>query len=526
MSLAPRITTRVMNLGDLLTQAARRLPDAPGLIQGDRVWTWREMNARADALAHGMAGLGLGPGDRILVQARNGSRMWETFWAVLKLGAVWVPMNFRGHPRDVAHCAAHSEARAIFHDAEFAAHADVARENGCEHVIVLDGPARAGGHVHDALIEPHLGRTFPAAPVDRDDPCWFFFTSGTTGKPKAAVLAHGQMAFVVANHLADLMPGMTERDASLVVAPLSHGAGINQLVATARGTATILTEGARFDPEEVFRLIARHRVSNMFTVPTILQTLATHPAADRHDHSSLRHVIYAGAPMLRQHQKQALTKLGPCLVQYFGLGEVTGNITVLPPHAHSTDDAAMPVGSCGYARTGMEVSIQSEDGTPLAAGEIGEICAMGPAVFNGYWKNDAANAEAFRDGWFRTGDLGYLDERGYLFITGRSSDMFISGGSNIYPLEIENAIATHPAIAEACVLGLPDPDWGERGVAVVSLVAGATLAEGELAAFLKDRLAAYKIPREVVVVDAIPKSGYGKITKKLVREMLEARTPA
>ncbi len=522
MKVPERVSTRVMNLGDLLTHTARRLPDAPGLVHGDRSWTWSEVNARVDALAHALSAMGIGKGDCILVQARNSVPMFETLFATLKLGAVWVPMNFRGHPGDVAHPASHTRARLIFHDAEFAGHADVALQNGCETTICLTGTPRSGEKGHAELIAAHAGRTFRSATVDRDDPCWLFLTSGTTGLPKAAVLSHGQMAFVVTSHLADLMPGMSERDASLVVAPLSHGAGVNQLILVARGVPTILTTGARFDPEEVFALIERHRVSNMFTVPTILTSLASHEAAERHDHRSLRYVIYAGAPMLRQHQKLALGKLGNCLVQYFGLGEVTGNITVLPPHLHSVNDAEMAVGSCGYARTGMDIEIQDDAGHPLAAGEIGEICAIGPAVFNGYHRNDRANAAAFREGWFRTGDMGYLDERGFLFITGRQSDMFISGGSNIYPLEIENAIAAHPSVAEACVLGMPDPKWGECGVAVVSLGHGQTLDAQALTSFLEDRLAAYKIPREIVFVDQLPKSSYGKITKKMVREFLLA----
>ncbi len=176
---------------------------------------------------------------------------------------------------------------------------------------------------------------FKAAPVERDDPCWFFFTSGTTGKPKAAVLSHGQMAFVINNHLADLMPGMTEEDVSLALAPLSHGAGVHALIQSARGVGTVLTQSPHLCAREVFELIERHRVTNMFTVPSILHALASDPACDAHDHSSLRHVIYAGAPMLRAHQKLALEKFGNCLVQYFGLGEVTGNITMLPPCWHN-----------------------------------------------------------------------------------------------------------------------------------------------------------------------------------------------
>jgi fatty-acyl-CoA synthase len=220
--------------------------------------------------------------------------------------------------------------------------------------------------------------------VDYHDPCWFFFTSGTTGRSKAAVLTHGQMAFVITNHLADLMPGTTEDDASLVVAPLSHGAGVHQLVQTARAVPTILLQSERFDIDEAYRLVERYRVTNMFTVPTILKMMVEHPAADRYDHSSLRYVIYAGAPMYREDQKAALRKLGPVIVQYFGLGEVTGNITVLPPAQHTLEDGPdARIGTCGFERTGMQVQIQDDEGREVASGQTGEICVIGPAVFAG-----------------------------------------------------------------------------------------------------------------------------------------------
>jgi len=373
-------------------------------------------------------------------------------------------------------------------------------------------------------IAAHRGHTVPNAAVEHDDPCWFFFTSGTTGRSKAAVLTHGQMGFVVTNHLADLMPGTTEADVSLVVAPLSHGAGVHQLVQTARGAATVLLPGDRFDIEEAYRLIARHRVTNMFTVPTILKMLAVHPAADRHDHSSLRFVIYAGAPMYREDQKTALRRLGPVIVQYFGLGEVTGNITVLPSALHDPEDGpqARP-GTCGFERTGMQVSIQDDSGAELAPFETGEICVVGPAVFAGYFDNPEANAKAFRDGWFRTGDLGHRDAQGFVYSTGRASDMYISGGSTIYPREIEETILTHPFIDEVAVVGLPDPTWGEVGIAVCVPRAGTAPSEEAMAAFLAPKLARYKLPRRFVFWEALPKSGYGKVPKRMVRDQLEER---
>jgi fatty-acyl-CoA synthase len=270
-------------------------------------------------------------------------------------------------------------------------------------------------------------------------------------------------------------------------------------------------------------LIKKHGLTNLFTVPTILKMLVEDPSVDRHDHSSLRYVVYAGAPMYRTDQKLALEKLGPVLVQYYGLAEATGTITVLPAREHEAGDEERRPGTCGFERTGMQVSVQDEDGKELQAGETGEICVIGPAVFAGYFENPEANAKSFRNGWFRTGDLGYRDEAGYIYLTGRSSDMYISGGSNIYPREIEEKVLTHEAISEVAVVGVPDAKWGEVGVAVCVLRQGAQLDEAALLAWMSNRVARYKVPKRVLFWDALPKSGYGKVPKKLVKEELARR---
>ena len=450
--------------------------------------------------------------------------MFESMFACFRLGAVWVPANFRQSPAEVAYLGAASGASALICGAEFIDHAaSVLQELPDLRIVVAIGQASFGPD-YDVLVADHMGAAVPVADVEYDDPCWFFFTSGTTGRPKAGVLTHGHMAFVITNHLCDLMPGTTHADASLLLAPLSHGAGIHQLTQVAHGVRTIMPAGERFDPEEAWRLVAQWRVTNMFTVPTIVKLLTEHDSVDRHDHSSLRYVIYAGAPMYREDQKHALRKLGPVLVQYFGLGEVTGNITVLPPALHAAEDGAgVRVGTCGFERTGMQVQIQDESGGELRPGETGEICVCGPAVFAGYYNNPEANAKAFRNGWFRTGDLGHLDDAGFLFITGRASDMYISGGSNVYPREIEEKLLTHPALAEVAIVGVPDRTWGEVGIAVCVCRPGAVLDEAGLLHWLEDKVARYKQPKRVVFWDELPKSAYGKITKKIVREELEAR---
>ena len=517
------VSRRVMNLSHVLRQATRRFPDEIGFVWGDRTWSWAELDRRVDAMSAALLTLGVAKGDRVLVQSRNCNQLFESMFACFRIGAVWVPTNYRQVPDEVSYLGEASGASLLICDSAFPDHAEAVRRR-CATIreVIAIGDA-AFGVSYDALVELYTGTPVAAAPVEYDDPCWFFFTSGTTGRPKAAVLTHGQMAFVVANHLCDLMPGTTGGDSSLVVAPLSHGAGIHQLVQTARGARTVLLPDDRFDAEAAWQLVERWKVANMFTVPTILKLLFEHPAVDRYDHSSLRHVIYAGAPMYREDQKRALDKLGAVLVQYYGLGEVTGNITVLPPSLHEPDDAAaLRPGTCGYERTGMQVSIQDDEGNELPVGSTGEVCVCGPAVFAGYYDNPAANAAAFRNGWFRTGDLGHLDAAGFLYLTGRASDMYISGGSNIYPREIEEKLLAHPAIAEAAVVGIPDAKWGEVGVAVCVRREGGQLDEAELLDWLEGRIAGYKKPKQVHFWPALPKSGYGKITKNLVLSELRA----
>ncbi len=516
------VSVRAMNLAHFADQAARRHGRHNALIWGDKTWNWSEVNARVNAMAYALKHVyGVKKGDRILVQSTNCNQMFESMLVCFRLGAIWVPANFRGQPDDLNWMAQSSGAVGLICHTDFPDHAAACAP---QMKFTLSIGASDFAEDYDAVTARHMGKTVPLAEVNRDDPCWFFYTSGTTGRPKASVLTHGQMGFVVTNHLCDLMPATTHKDATVIVAPLSHGAGLHALLMIARGATTILPEGDRFDATEIWRLVEAHKVSSLFTVPTILKMLVEDAGVDRFDHSSLRYVIYAGAPMYRVDQVRALETLGPVLVQYFGLGEVTGNITVLPPALHSATDDPRP-GTCGYARTGIEVQIQGADGAELPPGETGEFCISGPAVFAGYWENDAANAKAFRKGWFRTGDLGHMDAQGFFYITGRESDMYISGGSNIYPLEIEDKILMQGDITEVAVLGIPDNKWGEIGVAICVPRGGANPTEADLLAYLKPLIASYKMPKEFHFWQSLPKSAYGKTPKKLVREAFLAKHP-
>ena len=522
----PPVSRAAMNLAYLVTQNARRFPERAALVWRERSWTWRELDARVSALAAALLDLGIQPGEAVLVHSKNSNEMLESMLATFRIGAIWVPTNFRLMPDDVAYMAEVTQPRVFLCQTDFPDYADrVSRAIPGIQRVWLTGEARAQGDGPNAsaLIDAHAGRAVPNAQVQWDSACWLFFTSGTTGRPKAAVLTHGQMGFVITNHLCDLMPGTTEYDGSLVLAPLSHGAGVHQLNVIARGGKTVLMPSDKFDAETAFALIEKHGLTNLFTVPTILKMLVEDPSVDRHDHSSLRFVVYAGAPMYRKDQKLAMQKLGPVLVQYYGLAEATGNITVLPGREHDADAEERRPGTCGFERTGMQVSVQDDAGNELEPGQTGEICVIGPAVFAGYFENPEANAKSFRNGWFRTGDLGYRDQEGYIYLTGRSSDMYISGGSNIYPREIEEKLLTHEAVSEVAVVGVPDPKWGEVGVAVCVLREGAQVDEAAMLEWMASRVARYKLPKRVFFWEALPKSGYGKVPKNLVKDELGRR---
>jgi fatty-acyl-CoA synthase len=525
-------SANVMNLGQLLQQTALLFPQHIGLIHADQQWTWYEMNARVNAMACALQTLGVRKGDRILVQSRNNLQMFESCWVAFRLGAVWVPTNFRLTPPEVAYLGASSGAVAMIIEDVFESHAQAVLAD-CPDMksLIWIGEKKSteikSHYDYETLVSQHVGETPNEVPVAYDDPLWFFYTSGTTGKPKAAVLTHGQMAFVVTNHLSDLIPATTENDCSIAVAPLSHGAGIHALLNVARAAATVLLPSERLDPEIFWQLVERYKVSNLFTVPTIVKILVEHPSVDRYDHESLRYMIYAGAPMYRADQKLALQKLGPVMVQYFGLGEVTGCITVQTPSMHAIDDLDpnANIGSCGRPRTGMEVAILNADMDAVALGEIGEICCRGPAVFSGYYANEEATKKALRGGWFHTGDLGRFDKRGLLYITGRESDMYISGGSNVYPREVEEVLLTHPSVAEVAIVGMPDAKWGEVGIAVVVARPGYIGDAASLLLHLEGKCARYRWPHNFHFWNELPKSGYGKVAKKDIKALLLEKKP-
>ena len=514
--------TRAINLSTYLRQTTARHGERCAMVEGTESITWSEFDSGVDALARELLDRGLCPGDPVLLHSPNRIQQVQSMYAVWRAGGILAPVNFRSSPAEVAGMAATARPRLMIGHGDYREHLRAVAATGLLELgqLVIDG---AGGSDDVGAVVRRDGDRVDDARVSQDQPAWYFFTSGTSGNPKAAVLTHHTLGYIITNRLADLVPDTTQQDVSLVTAPLSHGAGTHLLCQVARGATSVLTLARPFDPSQVWKLVERHRVTNMFTVPAILKLLVESPEAENRDHSSLKYVLYAGAPITMQDRERARAVIGNKLVQFYGMAEVTGTMTVLTPAGHDVEPVdADGFGPAGYPRTGVELSIQDDRGNLLPAGQRGHICAAGLPVFAGYLNNDAANDEAFVDGWFRTGDIGYLNTRGCLYITGRASDMYISGGHNVYPREIEEQLSQHPAITEVAIVGVPDGKWGEIGVAVCVASDSIPPDADELAEWLSHRMARYKLPQRFVFWPELPVSPNGKVAKKTLRELLNS----
>jgi acyl-CoA synthetase (AMP-forming)/AMP-acid ligase II len=510
-----------MNVGKLLTKSAQTYPDKLAIAHGAKRLNYAQFNARSNRMANALYKLGLKQGDNVALLQYNYPEMLESMFACFKAGCGAVPINWRLHPKEFAFIMDHSEAKAAVLSPEFNEAILEVRDRipNVRSLITL-------GHAEGELLdyEALLSREsnyFEDTVVHPDDLAWLFYTSGTTGLPKGAMLTHRNLLAMTMNFYADICPGFGPDDVILHAAPLSHGSGCYALPNVGKGAANIILESKSFDPELIFKTIQEYRVTNMFAAPTMIKLMVDSPAVDQYDHSSLKSLNYGGAPMLVEDLKQAMSKLGPCLVQLFGQAESPMTITYLPHQDHvkeGSPEQMKRLSSAGMPRTDVEVKIFDSDENELPPGETGEIVTRSDLVMKGYWRNPEATADTIKNGWLHTGDMGYLDDGGYLFIMDRSKDMIISGGENIYPREIEEVLIKHPAVREVAVIGVPDTKWGEAIKAVVSLNAGESASEEALIHFCRDHIASYKKPKTVDFVNELPKNNYGKILKRELRE--------
>jgi acyl-CoA synthetase (AMP-forming)/AMP-acid ligase II len=507
-----------MNLAVWVERHGRRRPDEPALADGERVHaTWAEFAARAAGAAGGLGdGLNLAPGDRVAIVMRNRPEYLEALFAIWHAGMVAVPVNNRLHRDEIAFILEQSGSAVVVTDADHAG--DVESLVGA--VSSLREVVEAPGERWNQLTARS-----PARRVDRrpEDPAWLFYTSGTTGRPKGATLTHRNLLLMSLSYFADIDPVMPQ-DAVLHAAPLSHGSGLYGLPHVAHGAVSVVPKSGGVDGDEIAALLARWTGTTLFAAPTMVKRLVGDRAVATADLAGLKTIIYGGAPMYLADLEDALAVFGPRLAQIYGQGETPMTITALAKADHA--DRQHPrwrdrMQSVGVPRTDVEVRVVDEVGADLPPGEVGEVVVRGDVVMAGYWQQPEATAEALRGGWLHTGDVGSFDIDGYLTLRDRSKDLIISGGMNIYPREVEEALLRHPGVRAAAVVGRPDPEWGEAVVAYVVAADGAAPPRVEdLDRTCLDHIARFKRPKDYRFVDALPTNNYGKVVKRELRDRL------
>ena len=510
-----------MDVGTLVTRAARRFPDRVAVDGPTGSLTFAELGDRVVRLANALLALGLEPGDRVLDLQSNSVTYLETDLAIRSAGLVRAALNYRLHPSDWERIAADSGARALVYDARFAEDVAALREEIPHVVVVGDGP----GTPYESLVAG--GSTRPLAPIEPDALCGLHYSSGTTGHPKGAQRTHRNWFASVVNMTQDVLGGVPGPDDVYVHAgPITHTSGLFVLPFLVAGARQIVLPG--WDPDSFVEAVAERGATHTAVVPTMVARLLTSPGVDRETLSGLRMLGYAGAPMPPEQMRLAAGRLTPHLVQYYGLVEAIPPVTVLDAADHARGLADQPdlLTSAGRPALGVEIRVVDEEGSPVAPGEVGEVVTRGDHVMRGYWNahNRADLSKSVRDGWLHTGDLGRLSEDGHLWLVDRVGDMIISGGYNIYPREVEDVVAEVPGVAEVAVVGVHDDDWGQRVVALVTARDGATVDESEVLEHCRRRMASYKKPKEVRVVEALPLNSTGKVAKKVLREELEGET--
>jgi acyl-CoA synthetase (AMP-forming)/AMP-acid ligase II len=509
-----------MHAGHFLTRAAQHHPERPAWLQGDEVIRFAEAEARVNRLAHALLGLGGRRGDRVGMLVPNCYQGLETILAPMKAGMAVVPMNVRLHPAEHAYMLDDSGAFALVYGHDLRSHVTEMRKTvkHVQHFICI-GDATGDDLAFEALAREGLSNP-PAVTIEPDDLAWIFYTSGTTGHPKGAMLTHRVLVTMAEQFLLSIDPAVAG-DVLLHAAPITHGSGLAMFHHIARGAASAFPASRSFDPPRIFEAIVRYKATTMFLVPTMINMLLSSPERSRYDLSSLHTIFYGGAPMYVEQLTEALRVFGPIFVQLFGQGEAPMTCTSLSKEEHlvGSDPVTLKrLASAGRETVGVQVRIVDETDQPVAAGTMGEIVVRGDLVMAGYWNKPEASAETLRGGWLHTGDIGYMDDGGYLYITDRKKDMIISGGSNIYPREIEEVICQHPGVFEVSVIGIPDAKWGETVKALVVPRPGFTLGEADVIDHCRQHLASYKKPQSVEFLTALPKNAYGKILKRELRE--------
>lgn len=504
-----------MNPAEWLNRTSRLHPDAPALFRGETcVATYGDFNRRAAAIGQTLADqYGVGKGSRVAIFMKNRTEYLEAMYGVWYCGAAVIPINSKLHPREAAW---------IIENAG----AEIALISDDVGVTLLDvGPACLKTLIsadHADWVDMYASPPMSApARMNASEMAWLFYTSGTTGKPKGVMITAGNLEHMTLNYFSDVDP-VEHKDAILYAAPMSHGAGIYNFMHVMKGARHVVPESGGFEPDEILDLSVKLRNISMFAAPTMVKRLVEFAVANSRDGDGIKTITYAGGPMYLADIIEAVDVMGDRFVQVYGQGECPMGITALPRSFVS--DRKHPnwknrLASVGVAQSSVQVAICDEQGDFVPPNSVGEIVVSGPTVMAGYWNNPEATAKTIKDGWLWTGDMGAIDEDGFLTMHDRSKDMIISGGSNIYPREVEEVLLEVQGVSEVAVVGKKDPDWGE--IVVAFIVGDADVSGDRLDAHCIENIARFKRPKAYHFISELPKNNYGKVLKTELRTKLD-----
>ncbi|WP_347900990.1 AMP-binding protein [Pseudomonas purpurea] len=504
-----------MNIANWLNDAGQRWPGRPALFEGPRqVADYGAFAALArDRAVQLVNEHGIAPGDRVALFMKNGCQYLELLYAIWWAGAVAVPINFKLHPAEAGWIVDNAQARLIFTDGG-RMFSPEALPHGCRE---LDGEERV------ACVPADSQRLATPSPRHSDDLAWLFYTSGTTGRSKGVMLSHGNLTAMSLCYPLDVDP-VSPDDAVVYAAPMSHGAGLYNFIHVRCGARHVVPQSRGFKADELFGLASVLGNISLFAAPTMVKRMVEQARHQGYGGEGIKTIVYGGAPMYLADLQDAVETFGPRLVQIYGQGESPMTISALSREwiaDRDHPDWATRVACVGRAQSCVEIRILDPGHAPLPPGQPGEIAVRGATVMRGYWRNDAATDQALVDGWLLTGDIGFLDHAGYLTLTDRSKDVIITGGSNVYPREVEEVLAQHPDVFEVCVVGEPDAQWGESVVAFVVPRDAEVLDASLLNAWFIERMASFKKPKKYVFRTELPKNSYGKILKTDLRQWLK-----
>ncbi|HJO59862.1 MAG TPA: long-chain-fatty-acid--CoA ligase [SAR202 cluster bacterium] len=513
-----------MNTTEFLNITSLIVPDRTAIVFDGKRFSFQELEERVKRLANALSGMGVGAGDRIATMQVNCNENIETYFAAAKLDAVYVPLNFRSRPEEIEYMINDSKPKVLITGERYVSMVDEIKPDltSVAGYVVLDDASEEGWESYEHLLSVSSDEDlYPTG--DEDDLTMVMFTAGTTGSPKGVMLSHDSFASYILANVSP--PELESEEKNILTVPLYHIAGIQAVMAAIYGGRTLIIQ-RQFEPLEWMALVQEERANRAMMVPTMLKMLMDHQEFEKFDLSTLEVITYGAAPMPLEVIKRAISKFpGTFFINAFGQTETAATITMLPPEDHVLEGSEEEIEkklnrltSIGKPLSDVDVRIVNDEGGDVNVGETGEIVAQGPRLMKGYWNQQEATAEALRGGWLYTGDLGYFDEDGYIFLSGRAKDFIKRAGEMVSPEEVEQVLHSHPSIDEAAIIGVPDIDWGERVRAIVVAKIGATIDEEEVMAYCKDRMASFKKPESVVVVEELPRNPLGKVLKRVLRE--------